>query len=224
MNSNLAEQLTPETEAPILPLEDLARYAEVKSQISALSSESKVLNARFKDKLGQFLVQTNDAAIEAHRELVERFVSLEGELATIAETGEHEDTLPQVEMAYKACKQDLLEAGVTQEMINNWLKHDPVDMLKHTKVNLDIGGYLVSTSVQDKSKLNQEKAVAYLKAIGRSDLVKTIEVVDEPALEVALYNGEIPAANLKGVALEENLIVAMTVKPPKGAKKNGSKE
>lgn len=213
MTSNLAEKLepklTPSTPEPIVDPDVLKEYVELSETSKNAEAGKKVLNAQIKDKLGAFLLSSVDAAIESEQATVEGFLAAQAAL---------EDLLPdtpeykQKEMEMKALHDDLTRAGISDETLDFFSRRDLQYLLKHKAVDLEVEGYSIRTSIQDRSKMNQDKAITYLRSIGREDLITTQEVVNDAALEVALYNRELDAKALQSIAVEENLIVALYVK------------
>lgn len=223
MSSNLArvlnESTTPETPVPIIPTEDLKRYAELKAKAKEIDNEVKLLNVRIKDALGKFLLETNQAALSEHQPLVDEYECLCSDLAWMQETGLEDEKKPAIEARLQALTSELATYGITTQMIYDAQDGDTARLLKKTPVNITLDGYKVSTSIQDRSTLDQDRAVAYLKSQGLTDLITTKEVVDETALEVAIYNQQVDAAALKKMAVTENFVVALTVKAPKESTK-----
>lgn len=220
MNTNLAEKLnpTPETPEPIVAKEDLEEYVKLSEAYKAAESSKKVLNAKIKDRLGAFILESVDAAVESERALVEQYLEV---TASMSDLDPDSPEYKELETKAKALHYDLGIAGITDETLEFFSRRDPQYLLQHRSLNIEVEGYSIRTSIQDRSQMNQDKAVAYLRSIGREDLITTQTVVNESALEVALYNGQIDAKALKAVAIDESLTVALYVKKLGG--KNGLK-
>lgn len=220
MNTNLAEKLnpTPETPEPIVAKEDLEEYVKLSEAYKAAESSKKVLNAKIKDRLGAFILESVDAAVESEKALVEQYLEV---TASMSDLDPDSPEYKELDTKAKALHYDLGIAGITDETLEFFSRRDPQYLLQHRAVNIEVEGYSIRTSIQDRSQMNQDKAVAYLRSIGREDLITTQTVVNESALEVALYNGQIDAKALKAIAIDESLTVALYVKKLGG--KNGLK-
>jgi len=205
MMENLAETLS---STPIIPKETLSRFYGLKAQIKDLENEANILNKEIKRILAEFLYSNLEDAIEPHQEDIDRINQLRNQL------GETEDPteLAEIENEINGLLDKLNEEGITEEMINDYLSRDPYKVLAHTKFSMVIEGFKVSTSIQDRSKIDEDRAVAYLKSIGREDLIALKEVVNESALERAVYNREIDARKFKEACINENLVVSLSVK------------
>lgn len=195
-SKGLAESLSPE---PIISEEKLAQYVDLGKQIKKLESQRNLINKEIKIALGKQLLENLRCAIEPHMDLYNRYLEISSKT-------------PQDPEETAMLEQDLEQVGLTLDMLEDYKSGSIPSVLSHNKVDWDISGLRVSTSIQDRSSVNELRAIAYLRSIGREDLLTTKIIVDESALEIAVSNGEIDAREFKRAAIDEKLVVALTVK------------
>jgi hypothetical protein len=89
--------------------------------------------------------------------------------------------------------------------------HDYERALKLGGFRYEEAGYIANNIPQDRSSIDQEKAVSYLKELGLTGCVKTVEIVDEEALESAMFKGLIVPETFKERCINENIILTLKV-------------
>lgn len=191
---NLAKALS---SSPIIEKSKLEEYSKLVRDIKSMDNKKEILNKEIKLILGKFVLENLESALEDYPELIENY-----QLARDA--GDEEELEETLEV--------LDGVGITQEMVEDYLLEDPVKALSHNKIDLDIEGFKVKTSIQDRSKLDELRAIAYLRLRGRDDLLTTKTIVNEAALEIAIGNNEIDAKSFKKASIQEVLVVALTIK------------
>lgn len=200
-----APEVTPEEQLEL----NVQEYARISKEMATLKTQKDLLNKKIKAAVGtQLLSQTREEYAQ-YAPQITRYV----ELVTNVSIGAYDEVeLVGVKKELGSILAFLAQAGMTEELILEFVNGTPESILSRVKFQDEIGGYKVSTAIQDKSTINQEKAVEYLKAKGHEELLTTKTVVNEPALEMAIYNGQFDTASFKQYAIDENLVVALYVK------------
>ena len=184
---------------PIVPKEKLKRYTELNKEIKTRENEKEILNKEIKLLLGKQLLEDIGCALEYNQDLVEQYDKI----------CENSEAKPEELAAALVALEDV---GITEQMLKDFKSRSIGDVLSHEKVELDIEGFKVRTSIQDRSVINELRAVEYLKSIGRKDLLMTKLVVNEAAMELAAANHEVDIRAFKTAAIDEKLVVALTIK------------
>lgn len=78
-----------------------------------------------------------------------------------------------------------------------------------------IPGYEIKVTERPNSVMDEEKAVEILKELGMDHLLVTKVVIDQDAVERAIYNGEIPATALTAAIVENEPTKVLKVKKAK---------
>lgn len=112
----------------------------------------------------------------------------------------------------KACVEALMKP------LNSFFKEDMA--LKKLK-SMEVDGYTLAISEQDKSTLNQERMIALLEAKGlKGEGVKTVEVVDEIKLHEFLQDGRV-TPNEVSACLNKIIVPVLRVTEVKENKNRG---
>lgn len=200
-----APEVTPEEELEA----NVTEYATISKEMATLKTKKDLLNKKIKAAIGVQLLSRIREEYAQYEPQITRYV----ELSTNLNLGLYEDPeLPAVKREMNSILGYLGQAGMTEALILEFVNGTPDTILSRIKFQDEIASYKVSTAIQDKSTINQEKAVEYLKAKGFDDLLTTKVIVNEPALEMAVYNGKFDTASFKAYAIDENLVVALYVK------------
>lgn len=69
-------------------------------------------------------------------------------------------------------------------------------MSKNANAIVDTEHFTAKYSVITTESFDEERLISRLKELGKSSVIKTVEVVDMDALENAIYNGQIVGADL----------------------------
>lgn len=69
-------------------------------------------------------------------------------------------------------------------------------MSKNANAIVDTEHFTAKYSVVTTESFDEERLISRLKELGKSSVIKTVEVVDMEALENAIYNGQIAGADL----------------------------
>lgn len=194
---------------PELLFKDLDQYVDLVSKIKDLTTTKDLLNKRIKLALSKGII----AYIKAKAEPFKEEVSIYQDAIIDLEL----DFLPEEEAASAEARRVesiaiLTSNGITPAMLDILLDDNTSTVLEKHKVDETIGSHSVKTSIQDRSVMDQKRAVEFLKSKGMNHLLTTQTVVNESALEMEIYNGNVDAKQFKAYAIDEKLVVTLTVK------------
>ena len=95
-------------------------------------------------------------------------------------------------------------------------------MAELNMVEYEVGDLVATINHQDRSSLNPDKLLEKMKKLGHTKVIKTVEKVDETAVEDLIYKGELKPEDIAD-CLESKIVKVFTVKKMKKSKKKGGK-
>lgn len=203
---NLAKDLS---DQELIPKEDLEKYKGLVDSIKNATNDKDLLNKRIKAKLGDFVLSNLQALISPHSDLVDSYLDAVAGVSIAKLSG---SGLEEADNHLKAVYAELQLVGISKEVIDDYVSGDRTRALSHNKLSLNMHGFKVATINQDRSVVNQDKAIAFVKRLGLNNLLVTKTVIDEAALEVAIINGEVDAEDFKQSCIDEKLVINLTIK------------
>lgn len=190
----------------IILYSELEKYNQLNAEIKELESRKTVLNKRFKKAAGVSVLKNIWEKIDDHKDHVDEFILLYEE--HVAGRLDEEEYL-----RLKFLEKDLIKYGLDYRIIKIAYSQDHESALKYSGgLKLPINSLLADFCAQDKSTIDEEKAIKYLKNNGFSEFIKMKEIPDNEAIENALERGIISPAEFKEACVKENIVLTLTVR------------
>jgi hypothetical protein len=195
----MAEALEQNSENTVLPYEKMAEYNKLTADIKTLEAKKDKLNKELKKEMGLYRIGQLKLKFQPYEDLIIEYLDLLSD-----KDPESQDRLIELE-------RELSAVGFDIDIWDMIQKNDHAGILKTAPAEYENNKLLARFSVQDRSKLDPDKTVEYLKGKGLQNCIIMKEVPDEQAIEKAIFDGKITPRDFKVNCINEQIVVALTV-------------
>lgn len=205
MNTAQAENVNANA---LFSYEELKEYHGYTKDIKILESKKEALNAKFKERMGRKLIADYKAKFKPYEELILEYIALDTSECCTVEEKERKAKL----------EKELSAVGFSLDIWDMLVSDNFKGILKFGPIEQDNSDMVAKFGPQDRSTIDKDKAVEFLKRKGLTTCIKTVEVPDEDALDAAIFEGKVSPREFKNACIKENIIVTLTVSQKKAEK------
>ena len=203
--SEAARTLEEVKDEGIISYSELKEYNDLNVKLKKLEAEKEVMNKKFKKSVGLSVIQTLKDLMIQHEEAVSEYDELLWEQETTGIDQEEQDRLSHLTTHLQAF-------GLNDRTMSIARNDDYMAALTIKSIKVPLGDLRADFCPQDKSKMNDTKAVAFLKSKNMKHLIRLMEVPDQQGLEAAIYEGTLTAKEVSEACIEEKIIVTLTIR------------
>ena len=203
--SEAARTLEEVKDEGIISYSELKEYNDLNVKLKKLEAEKEVMNKKFKKSVGLSVIQTLKDLMTQHEEAVSEYDELLWEQETTGIDQEEQDRLSHLTTHLQAF-------GLNDRTMSIARNDDYMAALTIKSIKVPLGDLRADFCPQDKSKMNDTKAVAFLKSKNMKHLIRLMEVPDQQGLEAAIYEGTLTAKEVSEACIEEKIIVTLTIR------------
>lgn len=195
----MEEALQQTPEAIVLSPDKMAEYSRLTTEIKTLEAKKDKLNKELKKEMGLYRISL----------LKEKFKPYEAMIIEYLDLLQEEN--PEMDGRLAELEEELSAIGFDPDIWEMIQKNDHASILKTAPTEYENNKLMAKFSVQDRSKIDPDKTVQYLKGKGLKDCIMMKEVPDEQAIEKAIFDGKITPRDFKVNCINEQIVVALTV-------------